>query len=845
MRRCDSRGRRLRVDAVFAGALDLPASERARFLDRACVGDRELRREVEELLRHADHPLAALEPGVLAEGGWWSSLLGATPADAGRPSVMEGSLLGKWRIVREIGRGGMGTVYLVVRADGQFEQRAALKLIPLGDDSTMSVRRFARERQILASLTHPNIARLLDGGQGPDGQPYLVMELVEGRPIDRYSDDERLGLDERLALFEQVCRAVEHAHRNLVIHRDLKPSNIVVTDGGDVKLLDFGIATVIALGEGSRAATRPTRVRALTPEYASPEQIAGEGVGTASDVYQLGLLLSELLTGEPVRRPPTAGGSPLLALERWVEAPPPRPSSRAAEATREAAAARRTSAMALARRLRGDLDAIVLYALRREPERRYAGVAEMREDIERHRTGRPVRARPDSLGYRTSRFVKRYHRLLAASVAVLAVGGWGYHSWSQERLQVAREAERTYQIESILGELFSLPNPRRGARPPEARDLVDHANLLVSRELGENPASQARLLTVLGRVYNALGLYEPSLAALERAAALAREAFPPGSEEEKEALRWMAQSQHYSGDLLAAERTLLRVLGDAADDELERPEVLDATLELADLQHSLGRLVAAETTLHRALAALERRGRADEPRARALRDLGNVLRDRGAWSEAEAAYREALRILRSLPGPVDQQVASVEIYLARLLIVEGRWEEAESLLARGSATLRRVYGSEHPLTGTAFRNLAFLRIEQGRFAEAEEHLRRAQEVFHRFLGPVHPMVARARVHEAELALRRGRYTEAVTLAESAISLLRTLGIGEHPSSLDACRTLAEALVRLGEPDRASELLRPCARTGERLFVPGDPRLSRDRELLRRIAAAAEHGRQGS
>lgn len=828
-------GRRGRVDALFDAALDLPASERPAFLARACAGDDELRKEVEELLGHVEHPMADLEPGHLVGGSWWSHILGASITDAARPGIEEGSILGRWRIVREIGRGGMGRVYLVERADGQFEQRAALKLIHLGDDSTMNIQRFTTERQILATLTHPNIARLLDGGQGPDGRPYLVMELVEGQPVDRYCDEERLGIDERLALFRQVCRPVEHAHRNLVIHGDLKPSNIVVTDSGEVKLLDFGIATVVALDERSPVETRRSQARALTPEYASPEQIAGEPVGTASDVYQLGLLLSELMTGEPVRRSPTRDSSPHVALERSIEQPPP-PSIPAAEASQRAARARRTTPPALARRLRGDLDAIVLYALRREPERRYASVAEMREDVERHLAGRLVRARPDRLGYRASRFVKRHHRALAATAALLVVGSWGFHSWSEERLRVVREAERAYQIESVLGEIFSLSNPRRGARPLDARDLVDHANLLVMRDLEGDPDSQSRLLTTLGRVYNALGLYEPSLTALERAADLARDVFGPGSPEEKEALRWLAQSQHYSGDLLTAERTLLRVLDQGTDGEiLTGPaEFVDATLELADLQHSLGRLVEAEATVRRALAALD--GREDEARARALRNLGNVLRDRGAWSEAESAYREALGILGSLPGPADQQTASVEIYLARLLIMQGRLEEAEALLSRGSATLRRVYGSEHPLTGTASRNLGYLRIEQGRFDEADEHLRHAQEVFHHFLGPTHPMVARARVHEAELALLRGRHRDAAALAESSISLFRTLGIGEHPSALDACRILAGALLRLGHPERAGDVLRPCAGVAERLFVAGDPRLQRNHRLLRRIEA---------
>ena len=421
------------ADAVFSEALDLPPEKRAAFLDEACAGDADLRREVERLFEADAQAGLFLEtpsdwfdaprlpgPGVAAEG------------DRARRAVL-GQQVGPYRLLDEIGHGGMGTVYLAERADGQFEQQVALKLVRSGVATDEALRRFRLERQILAGLHHPHVARLLDGGVTEDGTPYFVMEYVAGIPIDRYCDEHRLSIAERLRLFCTVCAAVQYAHQNLVVHRDLKPSNILVTDDGQVKLLDFGIARLLDPEARTLSpALTQTGLRLMTPEYASPEQVRGEPVGTASDGYQLGVLLYELLTGH---RPYRLPGRLLHHIERIVcEEMPTRPSTAVVQieevevsgdggtqsiTPEQVSRARSTSIERLRRRLAGDLDNIVLMALRKEPARRYASVGNLEADIQRHLTGLPVRARPDTLVYRATKFVRRNWIGVAATLLVM------------------------------------------------------------------------------------------------------------------------------------------------------------------------------------------------------------------------------------------------------------------------------------------------------------------------------------------------------------------------------------------------------------------------------------------
>ncbi|MFN8573039.1 MAG: protein kinase [Gemmatimonadaceae bacterium] len=413
-------GRWERLEELFHAALALPDGERATFLTRSTAGDSALRDEIERLLSaHARAGRFIDEPAVVAAGAF--SGRGAEPSAIGRQ-------FGPWRVIREIGRGGMGAVYLAERADGQFEQRVAIKLIKRGMDTDLVVERFRAERQILASLDHPNVARLLDGGTTDDGVPYFVMEYIDGVPIDEYADARRLSVPDRLELFLQVCAAVAYAHGRLVIHRDIKPANILVAPSGAPKLLDFGIAKVFDPDGDERVSTL-TGLRLLTPEYASPEQIEGRKATEASDVYSLGVVMYELLTGRsPYQlrsRDPaelaaairtTVPEAPSAALRRPSVATDP-VSRRRADEDRVAATGA-TGIAHLQRRLRGDLDTIVLMALRKEPERRYARVSLLMDDIRQHLRGLPVSARRDDLRYRVAKFLRR-NRGAVASVTLV------------------------------------------------------------------------------------------------------------------------------------------------------------------------------------------------------------------------------------------------------------------------------------------------------------------------------------------------------------------------------------------------------------------------------------------
>jgi tetratricopeptide (TPR) repeat protein len=502
-----------RVKALFGEAVALGPGERARHLRAACGDDAALRDEVESLLAAHDGDPEYLEAGI-------GALVPLGDAEA-EPSLA-GRRLGPYRLVRQIGRGGMGAVYLAERDDDEFRQRVAVKVVRDVSRAQLQ-RRFRRERQILAGLEHPSIARLLDGGTSDDGIPYVVMEYVDGEPIDRYCTRRGLGLRERLALFRTVCGAVQYAHQRLVVHRDIKPANILVTADGAVKLLDFGIATLMHSVDAAATPRdgSPTTLHALTPEYASPEQIANGAVTTLSDVYSLGVLLYVLTTD---RHPFREDASLALAVARLVmESEPPRPSEHA---------------VAWRRELRGDIDTIVLTAMRRDPARRYASAERLSDDVRRHLGGLPLSARPDTLGYRATTFVRRHRAAVAAStLAVLAFAGAGASALWQARTARAERARAERRVDEVrelattfLVELHDSIAPLPGSTPVRAllvrravatldglsAEARDDASL--QRDLA---AAYLRVGDVQGLPYSAnLGDTEGALASYQKARAI-------------------------------------------------------------------------------------------------------------------------------------------------------------------------------------------------------------------------------------------------------------------------------------------------------------------------------------
>jgi serine/threonine protein kinase/tetratricopeptide (TPR) repeat protein len=528
---------------VLGDVFEREPGERAAALARACGDDESLLEEVERLLAREERAAAFLEE---------SPLEAAARARAGESESLVGRRVGAYRVVREIGRGGMGAVFEAVRADDEFEKRVAVKLIKRGMDTDAILRRFRIERQILATLDHPNIARLLDGGTTADGLPYLVMEYVEGLPVNEYADAHRLSTNERLKLFRTVCAAVSYAHQNLVVHRDIKPSNILVQEDGTPKLLDFGIAKLLDARQG--AGETATALRVMTPEYASPEQVRGESVTTATDIYALGVLLYELLTG---RRPYRfKSRSPVEVARAVCEQEPEKPSTAVSRVERtqtgDASSKRVTpegvglvregDAKRLARRLSGDLDNIVLLALRKEPERRYHSVSEFSEDIRRHLEGLTVSARRDTFAYRGAKFVRR-HKVGVAAAAVVALSLVGGVIATAREAYVAQaeraRAERRFNDVRALAHTFIFDlNDEIGKGPTQARAMLVERALQylgsLAQEAGDDRALRQELASAylkvgdlqgapygqnLGDVQGALASYRKAIAILEGLAA--------------------------------------------------------------------------------------------------------------------------------------------------------------------------------------------------------------------------------------------------------------------------------------------------------------------------------------
>lgn len=758
---------RIRLDALFEQALDLEGEQRAAFLADLSAREPALHDRLLALLAMVDAPTSVLAPEAIAGGALWQALAAARPEEHALPPDTQ---IGAWRLLQPLGQGGMGTVYLVERVAGEFQQRGALKLIRSGIDSEEFLRRFAQERQILARMNHPGIAGLLDGGRDRDGRPYLVMEYVDGRSLDRYCDEEALPLERRLALFAQVGQAVAHAHRHLVVHRDIKPSNIRVTSEGQVKLLDFGIAKV--LGDTDVAATPQTRTvaRMFTPEYATPEQVAGQPVTTATDVYQLGLLLYELLCGQRAQR---LDDDAPATLQRVVhDGEPPRPS---AMVSAEAAVLRGSNANALRRRLRGDLDNIVAKALRKAPERRYASVVELLDDLERWRRGLPVRARPERLGYRTTKFVGRHpFGVAAAAATVLLLFAYAVTVTLQadiiarERDRARAEAQKAQQVQALVLRLFEGADPERsGGARLSARELLDRGWAGIEADLGDHPDVRLELVQTVGEAYRQLGLYD-------RAEAL----FDQG----------------------------LRIVRlDPARDPARHARALQS---LGRLRTDQGRFAEAEALLREALQRLEPAPDTPLPEvATLLGDLGSTLFQNGQPEAAEALYRESLATRRALFGNEHADVADSLGRLGLVLRHRGEYAAAEPLLSEALALRRRLLPPTHPDLGASLSDLALVRTDLGELDSAEALYNEALALMRAAYGERHPHVATVMNNLARLLQTRRQNTEALALLREALAIRReTLG-ERHPNVGLALNDLGLALVETGDVEEAEEAYR--------------------------------------
>jgi serine/threonine-protein kinase len=791
------------LDALLAGLLACPPADRDAYLNTARA-DPVVRAQLSTWLRECDDPF-------VTPGGAFEGVFGDDLADelAREDRLAQGERVGAYRILGEVGRGGMAVVYLAERADGAFVQRVALKVVKRGLDTDETLSRFLQERQILASLDHPAIARLLDGGVMADGRPFLVMEYVDGRPIDRYADDEGLSVDARLNLFVQVCDAVSRAHQHLVIHRDLKPGNVLVDGNGGVKLVDFGVAKLLLPEISGDGPLTRANVRVMTPEYASPEQCRGEPITTATDVYSLGVMLYELLAG---RRPYEERHAVIGAVQRDRFAREPElPSSACRAATAHGTAAVRAKARGmtvdgLSRRLRGDLDNIVLAALRPEPDRRYESVAALRADIERHRSGLPVAARPATVRYRTAKFVRR-HRVGVAAIVLLATAvAAGTAATLVQANATAREGRRAEQIRDFLVGVFEIsdPNRSRGATVT-ARELLDRGSERVERDLSGDPVLRAEMRTVLGRLYHRLGLFDEARTHLSDALALRRAngAMPLTL---VESLTNLAGVRGEDGAFDDARTLLDEALAIARDVEGETgPTVAAVTSDLAAVYRMQGKYAEAEELYRQSL--ITRRAVGDPAGlASTLNGLGVVLDLAGRPKEAVGTLQEAIEFGREAHGDGHTQVVLSECNLASALHHAGQLDQALPAFQRCIDHRRRLLGDRHPDLAVALNNAALLHSDLNAYEQAEPLHREALEIRRAAFGANHPAVAGSLNNLAILAFQRSRYADAAARFKELVGLWHALVGPDHPDTLTTANNLGMALRSAGDLDGAERIL---------------------------------------
>jgi eukaryotic-like serine/threonine-protein kinase len=782
-----------RAKEIFQTAMDLPLAEREAFVEREAGGDESIRAEVSTLLEAHDEAGSFIVAPALAAADFF---------DREQKNPIVGTQIGAYKILEELGRGGMGAVYLAERADAEFEKKAAVKLIKRGLDTDEIVGRFRNERQILADLEHPNIARLLDGGATADGLPYLVMEYVEGRPLTDFCDEKNLDLDDRLRLFLEVCSAVQYAHRNLIVHRDLKPSNILVSADGTPKLLDFGIAKLLTPAAAFATGRTAADFTVMTPEYASPEQVRGETVTTATDVYSLGVVLYEILTGhrpysfenqslekivDTVCRREPARPSSVLGLKSQVPSPKSQVSgskfrvsgSRSQISSLRLEELNPKSEIRNPKSLRGDLDNIVLMALRKEPERRYLSVEQFAEDIRRSLNELPVIAREDSFTYRAEKFVRRNKVGVAAVAGVSLSLIAGIFATARQARIARRQRDNAAKINKFLQKMLASADPRAAGKDARVVEVLQIAADSIEQDFENQPEIVADLSTTIGLTFLSIGQLEP-------------------------AARHLTEALEIRTRLFGA----------------ENPETALSLNNFGKLQQAKGDLRAAEKSYREALRILRRTRSADAlDIAAVLGNLGYLLMLEAQYEEAKAAHREELGILRENLGEDHSEFARTLSNLANIYSVTGDKQTAEAMHRKALAATRKFYRGEHPDVAAAMLHLA-ITITSTKLDEAEALLRQTLILRRKFFGDGHVETAWSLFYLGDVLMRKKDYEQAVECAREVLDW-RERPIPETHSVINsALLMLARCFLSTARAARAEPLLREVLE-GRRQTLPAD------------------------
>lgn len=857
-----------RIESLFHAAKVLEGVERDDYLEQACRDRPDLRADVENLLRadkraqaenfldrSIEPPRSVETPRPITIG---SAL--ANPSGSDDPHLLLGKRVGPYKVERYLGGGGMGDVYLAVR-QAPFKILVALKILRRGIRTEEILRRFDVERQILASLNHPNIAKLLDGGVTDDGHPYFAMEYVDGLPITLYADRNRLSIDDRLKLFREVCLAVDYAHRNLVIHRDLKPPNILVTSEGAVKLLDFGIAKIINQNLADLATpVTQTRYRMLTPDYASPEQVRAESLSTASDVYSLGVILFELLSGS---RPYRLEGLTAAEIERAVCETAHDPPSRCiadrleshdADTNSSAPLARQLSHEKLARVLSGELDNIAMMALRKEPGRRYQSVEKLTADIDNHAVGRPIYASPDSRLYRVRKFVRRNAGTVASAVVIgLMLAGFAVYNsvqaqkLAQERDRVQTEAQKANQVSEFVVRLFNMADPT--SAPGDSvtvRSLLEKGVERADAELSDQPALQAELFGVIARAFENLGRNDEAVGLLQRAVDLRRQqndderallndlrvlatlTASVGRVDESAAaynefisrgsvllgpehpevllermyllsLTHVVQPQAGADSILAIWDRL-----DPVVDQLSDPEAAAVLGFVSDLYYTQNEFAAAERVALRAIDASSRAyGETNVQNANMYTRLGWIYVESGQPQKAFDASVNAIALSEQLHPDGHRSLAESYGLQGEALSAMGRYDEAEVLLVRDLEMIRSLLGEKHFAVGRPLRLLAKMYRRKGDIDKAIEYNQAGVDIIVDRFGPDYIIARQYQLTVAELLIEKGDYDRAEAMLLDTYTLFVETRGEENGSTIEVAGILSRLYEQMGRPDESS------------------------------------------
>lgn len=868
------------VKELFDSALDQPQAQRPDFLKEQCPDDA-IRGEVEKLLENyveagaflstpAMNPRVAIPREIPDTNPVGDSSSGGTGGIATSAAVRLGEALGNYRILSRLGEGGMGQVWLAEQT-GPLQRQVALKLIRVGlyDDSVLQ--RFESERQSLASMSHPSIAKVFDAGTTPDGQPYFAMEYVPGLPITEYCDKKKLTIRERLDLFVQVCDGVQHAHQKAIMHRDLKPANILVVevDGKPTpRIIDFGLAKATARASDKDHLTQ-VGVFMGTPGYMSPEQANPhlEDIDTRTDVYSLGVILYELLTG--FLPSDVQGGDQTLAerLKRLREQDPPLPSTKVRsrrDSSSGKAEERGTDPGQLVSLLRGDLDWIAMKALERDRARRYGTPSELATDIGHYLRNEPVTARPASLGYQVGKYVRRHRFGVAVGmVMIVLLAGFAVMQAIQLR-RTTQERDRANRITDFMVGMFKVsdPNEARGNQIT-AREILDKASNEIEAGLAKDVEVQSQLMAVMAKTYVNLGLFSRAHALAERALENRRRALGPNNRKTLESTTQLGWILDREGREIEAEKLIRqtldvqrRVLGPedgltlettddlaivlekqghyAEEEKIEReliavrtrkfgaedPQTLRSMLNLGDALHGESRFPEAEKQF-RQLIEIEHRvlGTGHPWQLAAMHNLANMIQEQGRYSEAEALYRETLDTETRVLGPEHPDTGSTMTTLANTIAAEGRSADAEALYRKSLEILRRTVGPDHNYTLAAEEGLANVLSTEGHYAEAEKLEREILAIRLRVLGPDHADTLLSQYNIADAVFRQTRFAEADKLvSETLKSQNRVLG-AESPDTLASKAFLARILIAEGNPREAEELARQAFETQLRILGP--------------------------